>query len=368
MRRQRNCQVAFWAEDSAAGSTLLFRSVVVHAEPDCSAPLLNVPSKTCADASYSDTNGRDVGVCATLARCTDSTPVAGHALLNSIDCVCESPYYAPSPMAPYEEDGCRLRKRVRGITSITSGISTSLTKPHHSAATLNLTVHMEGNDQEPTRWNVTNAEALPAWLKLPVRTAPIAPAAEEVTFSVELSAAGLRERATPYVDALQVRVESDSVNDTHTVPVRLSVASRTDAVVWGRVGADERCSSANVTEASVVVGVESAVRFTACDAEGLPVAHSLPSATDPRSFTASLNGTDSPLTYLGNGVYEIVVQATLHGADALQLKLGGNVVAPPLNLMAACPSTRKVALPTGRLAFCTTPRHEDSVSRRCPFH
>ena len=129
----------------------------------------------------------------------------------------------------------------------------------------------------------------------------------------------------------------------------LFVSSRTAKAEWGRVPASEACTGTHLPHAPrLVVGAESNVPFTACDSENLPVAHSIPSATDRRSFTATFSGTSSPLTYLGEGTYEVAVLAELHGTDVLQVNIDGDAAVPPLDIEAACPSTGRTAtLPTG---------------------
>ena len=74
---------------------------------------------------------------------------------------------------------------------------------------------MQGTDQAATRWTVTNADALcvddPAvWVTLPLDSAPIAPTADVVTITVELSAAGLREQTERYLETLQIHVSSQT--------------------------------------------------------------------------------------------------------------------------------------------------------------
>ena len=69
-----------------------------------------------------------------------------------------------------------------------------------------------------------------------------------------------------------------------------------------------------------MVGVESSVPFTACDDEDFPVAHSLPSAIDPRQFIARQGSLERTIEYQGEGVYEVAVRAELHGTEALQVE------------------------------------------------
>ena len=89
-------------------------------------------------------------------------------------------------------------------------------------------------------------------------------------------------------------------------------------------------------------------RDVASDVESLPVEHTLPSATDNRSFTAIFSGTSIRALPLIGGLYEVAVLSERHGTDVLQLDLNGAAAAPPLKLVAACPSTgRTASLATG---------------------
>ena len=134
-------------------------------------------------------------------------------------------------------------------------------------------------------------------------------------------------------------------------------------MAWGRVFAEELCSD-RLLSVQLIVGIGTSVPFTACDDEALPVAHGLPSPTDDRRFTASLDGQQSSPTYVGQGIYEATVLASTHGTHALHIELNSNAVGGTLTLLVACPSSgRTVALATGRLAFRTPPRRESSP---CP--
>ena len=132
------------------------------------------------------------------------------------------------------------------------------------------------------------------------------------------------------------------------VPVSLIVASQTAKAVWGHVLAHESCVGIRLSEALLVVGTASRVPFTACDAEELPVAHGLPSATDGRRFTAQQGETRYAVAYLGEGTYEVAPRAIRHGTEVMTIELDGAVAAPPLLLLARCPSMgRTAALPSG---------------------
>ena len=155
------------------------------------------------------------------------------------------------------------------------------------------------------------------------------------------------------------------------MPVSMLVSSRTSTVSWGRVPADALCASVVVSEASLTVGEESGILFTACDDDGLPVVHSLPSQTDDRRFIAQLSVSDElpQLQYIGDGLYEVRVRMTLHGNGALlQVFLNGTVVAEPFHVIASCPSTGKsVALDTGRCGCQRGSYLDNDECASCPI-
>ena len=133
------------------------------------------------------------------------------------------------------------------------------------------------------------------------------------------------------------------------VLVRLLVASMPVKIAWGRVLTDELCTS-RLIYVPLIVGVGSSVLFTACDIENLPVAHGLPSPTDDRRFTASLNSDGKQLTptYLGGGTYEIIVQVGTRGTHSLSVELDSTEAVASLSMQAACPDVgRTVQLPGG---------------------
>ena len=157
---------------------------------------------------------------------------------------------------------------------------------------------------------------------------------------------------------------------TLQVPVSLLVASQTAKAAWGHVLANESCVRIRLSEALLVVGTASRVPFTACDAEELPVAHGLPSATDGRRFTAQQGETRRAVSYLGEGAYEVASRAERNGTEFLQIDLDGAVAAQPLLLLARCPSMGRTAvLATGGVCCrscmhsCTMPsEHHGAAS------
>ena len=119
--------------------------------------------------------------------------------------------------------------------------------------------------------------------------------------------------------------------------------------MWGKVPPEPvLCSGLSIPEIHPVVGAESTVLFQACDDEDFPVAHSLPSAVDSRLFAALQGDSTRPITYQGEGVYEVNVRVDLHGTYVMQITLDGAKASSPLNFVATCPSTgRTDELSTG---------------------
>jgi hypothetical protein len=143
--------------------------------------------------------------------------------------------------------------------------------------------------------------------------------------------------------------QQDAAGDDSDVEVEVSIAVLAtvapDQTVWGNVNPDLWCSETNGTEASfvaqqrlgggpmrVLFGATTNVSFTACDVEGLPCAHSVPTERDelpdPRSFTAELRNdtTGDPLPVTvdspAGARYVAVVQPSRVGIFALELYLG----------------------------------------------
>eukprot|EP00966_Prymnesium_polylepis_P303601 7013251-Prymnesium_polylepis.1 len=176
-----------------------------------------------------------------------------------------------------------------------------------------------------------------------------------VQLPLVLSAVGLRERAAPYTEMLSIHVRSsltadasaavrasiDKVARTELLEVALTVVAQTSFVMWARVAPPERCvpssEAAALELSSTTVSVQRSVPFTACDIDGIPVDHRLPSPTDARAFSASLNASaHHPLVsqssattrveYTSGGVYDLLLLVPTHDAFTVQLKLAEEAV------------------------------------------
>eukprot|EP00966_Prymnesium_polylepis_P239038 5528553-Prymnesium_polylepis.1 len=179
---------------------------------------------------------------------------------------------------------------------------------------------MQGDDfSRPARWSVTNLANLEPWVRLPITSG--AADKDQLPIVLMLDASGLRERAAPYTDILDVSVTSAVAEVARTQPVHisLSVQASTSFTVWGHVVTAAECvQSARATlDLTTVAGKLRYVAFTACDSDRLPVDHQLPSAADRRRFFASLDTATSKnetmqIEYVGSGVYDVNVVVPTH--------------------------------------------------------
>lgn len=155
---------------------------------------------------------------------------------------------------------------------------------------------------------------------------------------MELSASGLAETGGSGRCKAQMTVSlTEAGRPARTAAVEVSatvmatvVASRT---AWGAIFQHGSQPSVAVSAPKRIglVGEMQRVSFTACDVDGLPVAHSLPTSRqplpDPRAFTAALldeaNGeTAVDVVHVGDGVYEARVNPRRLGRQWLRLYLG----------------------------------------------
>eukprot|EP00966_Prymnesium_polylepis_P015065 347852-Prymnesium_polylepis.1 len=159
-------------------------------------------------------------------------------------------------------------------------------------------------------WSIAN-DSVPSWLHLASLDGAYTSLTDEAEI-VELTAvtSGLREAYENYDAQLQLSVVSDAVRVFY-VPVllRLSAPDSAPNGTWGAVlppafdGAPRAsCTTAIAITTTAAIEAMASFQFTSCDAEAMPVAHSLPSTDDTRLFTASVR-------FLGNG--------STHDADVI---------------------------------------------------
>lgn len=217
-----------------------------------------------------------------------------------------------------------------------------LLKPTKAERSINVTLLFEGNADLQTTWSVLQPSLLQTrspWLSLPVTSGDVQvnDGKPELTFNLLLSAAGLRERVEPYVETVSIRASPGGHPDLETtasLEVSLSVQTSTKFIVWGSVKATESCLNRTnsrsraldaILEDSLAVSLDVVpfvTAFTACDDDGLPVDHQLPTAKDPRKFTAKIGHVDQAVEYVGDGQYHIILSLSQHGAFTLNLQLG----------------------------------------------
>ena len=284
-------------------------------------------------------------------------------ILSSITCRCPRPEFVnPASsdvvISPYlPTGGCIKPRFLQALRVVSDEVSIALVKPHNSRRLINATLVMEGDDTEHlANWSVVNSHLVRArspWLQLPSSGGEVAGAAR-LDIAVVLSAAGLRERTTPYSDTLEVNVRSALEISERLVQLDVSilVTAATHTSVWGTPSGGAACSSALPPSLDVdtTVGDERRVAFTACDVDHLPVAHQLPSLSDPRTFKASLEAygatSSVAIKYSGDGTYDVLLTLQTHGRFTLSLRLEAAVIA--LSGRATCPTGRE-PLPGG---FC----------------
>jgi len=362
--RQHLCDSPLFSQLGAA--QILLRQVRVTALPGCNSTNLasssafhGVVTKGCGE-SYSDRQQQVVGTCAS----TESTSCSSHrvpgTVIQSLTCRCAWPEFEnpenPLELAPYLPSGCLSLRMFKQLIVQSEELSITLSKPNHMFDQVNATLIIQGNDWgRPATWEVSNANAVrerSPWLRLLTEGGHVA-GRVQLPIEMSLSATGLRERAATYTETLQITVRSSMIAHTQPLNVFLVVQARTDFAVWGRVSPDAQCSRSDTTASnrSFFVGQLERLVFTACDTDGNPVDHQLPSQSDERRFSALLNGTNADpqstrIEYTRAGSYEILFTLDKYGPFVHVLYLGEVEVARQVGV-ASCPRDR-VPLPSGR--------------------
>ena len=230
----------------------------------------------------------------------------------------------------------------------------------------NVTARIEGTDAATSIWALSQHPPV-AWIppsRMPIGDSGVAPSsvsAQEVAIPLLLSAAGLAEQLASYKTTLNITTIGQSqvsYQDTFLVPVHFYVSVKTYASTsrWGTLnGSGTHATCLDIPEPSQVqtrVGEASVQQFTACDVEGLPVNHPLPSASDQRMFAAQLvrvgsdgapgatSTTPQDVEYVSAGIYDVTV---VIGRDAptglyrLTLALGEEPIARHIDVQVICP-------------------------------
>ena len=383
LQESDGCSPLFLAGPSA-NPELVLQNVALEMDDRCDAASIgstsvdgfqSVNASGCS-STFTNSDGERSRVCSEFTDCVEAPLVPG-AYVQNVICECadaivtsDAPYpndEAYGVHAPYYyPDGCLVPRRLKQIIRTSREVSVPVAKPSVVRQDLNLTLEIQGTDEAIVTWQIRNSESLAAsasWLKLQEGLQNVSGAEDVAYIPLSLEATGLPEQAQPYhaeldIDVGSPRPDGTFVVKTQTVEVNMLVTSRTESFVWGRVPNGELCSSVALTrKEGVRVGEETAVIFTACDAEDFPVEHSLPSSTDGREFTARLRRTDdnsvsvklSP-TYQGAGTYELILTPERWGvSDVVDVSLLQAPVVEPLVLVAACPDVgQTVQLSAGK--------------------
>ncbi|EOD30154.1 hypothetical protein EMIHUDRAFT_449788 [Emiliania huxleyi CCMP1516] len=306
------------------------------------------------------------GTCATDAACTADYEAMADALMVTARCSCEppnlpSPEAASAELAPYE-GGCLTPRE--GVTvsvpqAVAENVVIELSKTSRpETANRTIVLHMGGSSSAEARWTVDEG-ALPPWLSV-WPTSGVLPAGVDkaALFTVSASSAHVAEQSEPYTAAINLTVSSQRTK-LFRVPVLVIVAVTTSAKhsMWGEARPTEEgsfeCERADAPPpVELEVGEEREVVFTACDSEGLRVAHSLPSlrseavaAAGPKAFHVELHDREGLraarpaemlYAYVSLGRYKATVASPLVGDLDLLLYVDGALV-DSRHVVARCP-------------------------------
>ena len=297
------------------------------------------------------------------------------------------------------------------------GVSVQLEKTQHGAVLKMLDASVArpfwpDDPKMPTNWSATRLSiSSPVWpSSVPWVALSSWTGNASVPMRLAMSSHGLRETGPAtgagsgsysyYSASVDVEVMT-AVGVTHniSVPVNATVRATVVAVrsVWGEAANGSSCDAVEKpNHLNMTLNSRSFLSFTSCDADGLPVAHALPSPDrgDFRNFslwawrspggTHALtlpNSTALPEAraglelidperhkYLSDGVYQVSLEPTKAGDYELLLTLGQEVAASSQTLMVHvhCP-TGKVLLSTSTDG-CGCDRGYEPVIRRSRAH
>ena len=385
--RQHACNAPLFS--SAGPFQLVLREITFVPLDGCDATslasaLATVTAKGCSE-TYTDKDGVEWGACSSRSEGACSAHPVARTTLPSLSCTCPLPEYvnpsaADAAFAPYSAPyladpagGCIVPMQMQAISVVSDEINVALSKPFEMQRTLDFTLEVYGTDEmNPASWRVLNAKSVrerSPWVKLHTeagRTDARAirdayPSAIAILIPISIEAHGLRERAAPYEETLQIQVRSDIQGSARIqeLGVSLTVQSRTSFAVWGELRWEPKVqrlcdpSLINSRDDGVsTVGVALHFPLTACDVDRLPVDHPLPNQRDARSFSALLGSTQAalavPIAYAGDGVYNIYLTLSIYGNFSVTLLLADEPVGRLFGV-ATCPSDgRAVALPDGQ--------------------
>lgn len=252
-------------------------------------------------------------------------------------------------------------QRIYGVhasSTVVAGVAITHTKGDSAIDTSTITVDFEGTSSAETRWALDES-SVPPWISVSP-TSGFVPAGvdEGALFTVSASSAGVAEQEDPYTASVNLTFASAAVGEVSVkVPILLIVAPATSArnSMWGeaRQRTDSIYDCVRPTTVpppiELEVGLEQSVFFSACDSEGMRVAHMVPSEGlrvahalshpneveglyGPKAFKVVLRGQsfgfeyEMKHEYASTGRYRATVLAPLVGEYELFLLLDGTEV------------------------------------------
>ena len=320
--------------------------------------------------------------------------------LSTPTCACPAPLFpvpdsttaAPFLNVPLDEllvpfiSGCASPRQVgsasvMGETSANVVMELHKDQTHAPSETVTIALHMVGYGGALSSWSI-DPSLLPSWLTLARYNGTIT--TDTAPIIAMFNASGVAELAATYEAQLPfyVRSQQDAVI---SVPVLFTVSASVVAArsTWGAVDEGARCSQATHSSTAIIsqpMHTVLTVPFTACDLDGLPVAHRLPSTSDARAFSVSLHHQDgveasssgteytAGVHYLANGRYELRLELLVRRNFTVTLLLGDQQVGVQQAVRAVCPATKE-PLPNGFDCGCQRGsifNEETALCEPCP--
>lgn len=184
--------------------------------------------------------------------------------------------------------------------------------------------------------------SVPSWIRIP-SLVQIPADSNSVAIPILANSSGVAENLEPYQALLNITAFLQ-VNVQFSIPVILFVSARVvaETSVWGAVSKGQLCVENVSAYVVAIVGQSNLASFTACDFEGLPVSHTLPTHDDLREWQATLTSD------MRSSSIECEVRHTSNGVRQPQF---------PAHNVSSCSFCRGTCL-----------RHTGRSSQRYPHH